>query len=242
VGDPVAVASGLSYPAAIAVDAQNVYFATIDSVVSAPIAGGPAKVLGGVMGSPAGIAVDKSQVYVSLAGYSPMDKGQLLSVPIAGGNPTVMVDGLDQPRAVTVNGSSVYYADATDVFSVGAAGGMPHTYEAQQYAYAITADSTHVFWTSGLDNGAVFQGTTKGGLPIALARNQFYPNAITSDAKNVFYTVGQGGGGHVMRVPIGGGAPVALASGQAYPTSIAVNSTHVFWVNFGTGTINSVPK
>jgi hypothetical protein len=45
-----------------------------------------------------------------------------------------------------------------------------------------------------------------------------------------------------MRVPIGGGTPTPLAIGQGYPTGIAVNSTQVFWVNFGTGTINSVPK
>ena len=45
-----------------------------------------------------------------------------------------------------------------------------------------------------------------------------------------------------MRAPIGGGPAVALATGQAYPTGIAINSTRVFWLNFGTGTINSVPK
>ncbi len=239
-GDPIPVAQGLSYPAAITVDAQNVYFATIDAVMSAPVGGGSVKTLGNIMGSPAGIAVDKSQVYVSLAGYSPMDKGSLIALPLTGGSQKILADNLDQPRAVSANATSVYFADATDVFSV--ASGNTHTYAAQQYAYAITADSTHVFWTSGLDNGAVFQGQTKGGPAIKLARNQFYPNAIAADGKDVFFTVGQGGGGHVMRVPIGGGTPVALAAGQAYPTSVAVNSTHVFWVNFGTGTINSVPK
>jgi hypothetical protein len=90
--------------------------------------------------------------------------------------------------------------------------------------------------------GAVMQAGLVGGVPLTLVSNQFYPNALAVDAANVYFTVGKGGGGTVVKVPIGGGAAITLASAQAYPTSVAVNSTRVFWVNFGTGTINSVAK
>jgi hypothetical protein len=45
-----------------------------------------------------------------------------------------------------------------------------------------------------------------------------------------------------MKVAIGGGMAVPLATAQAYPTAIALNSTRAFWVDFGDGTIRSVPK
>jgi hypothetical protein len=62
------------------------------------------------------------------------------------------------------------------------------------------------------------------------------------DGTNVYWTTGQGGVGTVMMAAINGGTPVTLASGQAYPTWLAINSTRVFWVDFGDGTIRSVPK
>jgi hypothetical protein len=239
---PVALATGLYYPATLTVDATRVYFATADGIYSVPIAGGASPTaLTSIDGSATGIAVDKSNVYVSITPFSPMDTGAVVSVPIGGGALTALA-GVDQPRGVATSGQSVYFADTTDVFSVASGGGKTKTIEPQQYAYAIAADGAHTYWTSGLEMGAVMQAGLSGGVPLTLVNNQFYPNAVTVDSSNVYFTVGKGGGGTVVKVPIGGGAPVTLATAQAYPTSVAVNSTRVFWVNFGTGTINSVAK
>jgi hypothetical protein len=240
---PTALATGLYYPAALTVDATRVYFATADGLYSVPIAGnGSASSLASLDGSATGITVDKSNVYVSLTPFSPMETGSVISVPLTGGAAKTLADGLDQPKGVATSGPNVYFADTTDVFSVAAGGGTAKTIEPQQYAYSVAADATHTYWTSGLEMGAVMQAGLGGGVPLTLVANQFYPNAIAVDASNVYFTVGKGGGGTVVKVPIGGGAAVTLASAQAYPTSVAVNSTRVFWVNFGTGTINSVAK
>jgi hypothetical protein len=239
---PTALASGLYYPGALTVDATHVYFATADGLYSVPIGGGSTSSLASLQGSATGIAVDKSSVYASVTPFSPMDKGSVVSVPLFGGAPKTLADNLDEPKGVATSGQNVYYADTTDVFSVASGGGKAKTIESQQYAYAVAADATHTYWTSGLEMGAVMQAGLGGGVPLTLVSDQFYPNAITVDAANVFFTVGKGGGGTVVKVPIGGGAAVTLANAQAYPTSVAVNSTRVFWVNFGTGTINSVPK
>jgi hypothetical protein len=45
-----------------------------------------------------------------------------------------------------------------------------------------------------------------------------------------------------MRAPIGGGTPVTLAANQADPSGLALNSKSLFWVDFGDGSIKSVPK
>ena len=65
---------------------------------------------------------------------------------------------------------------------------------------------------------------------------------MTVDSSNVYWTNGEGGDGTVVAAPISGATPVTLATNQAYPIGIALNSTLVFWVDFGDGTIRSVPK
>jgi hypothetical protein len=121
-------------------------------------------------------------------------------------------------------------------------GGNAKTFSAMTYPYSVAADQANVYWTSGIDSGAVFQEPAGGGTTVTLATGQYYPNYVVVDGTNVYWTTGQGGVGTVMMAAINGGTPVTLASGQAYPTWMALNSTRVFWVDFGDGTIRSVPK
>jgi hypothetical protein len=94
----------------------------------------------------------------------------------------------------------------------------------------------------GEQNGVVLQQPATGGTVITLGTGQYYPNSVVVDGTNVYWTTGAGGAGTVVSAPIGGGTPVTLAESQAEPASLAANSTTLFWVNYGDGSIHSVPK
>jgi hypothetical protein len=129
--------------------------------------------------------------------------------------------------------------------SVPIHGGTPVTVASQTYPVAVVADATNVYYTSirdGEQNGLVLQQPAAGGTVITLGTGQYYPNSVVVDGTNVYWTTGAGGAGTVVSAPIGGGTPVTLAESQAEPASLAANSTTLFWVNYGDGSIHSVPK
>jgi hypothetical protein len=121
-------------------------------------------------------------------------------------------------------------------------GGPAVPFAIDQYPYSVAVDATNVYWAAGIGGGAIYTQKISSGPTVTLASNQFYPNSIAVDATSVYWCIGHGGTGSVMKVAKGGGTPIPLAVNQAYPTGVAVNSTRVFWVNFGDGTIRSVPK
>ncbi len=140
---------------------------------------------------------------------------------------------------------SIDQVDAEKLMALMAApagGGPAQTFASQTYPYSVATDGKSVYFTSGLGGGALYRQPIAGGAPAALATNQYYPNAVVTDGTSVYWSTGQGGAGTVSKVSVSGGTPVALATSQAYPTSLALNSTRLFWVDFGDGTIRSVPK
>jgi hypothetical protein len=242
-GTATAIASGQPYPSYITTDGKNVYWVAIDGVHSVSVNGGTSTIMAPFSTDEAtAIAVDLKNVYYASIGSGEAG-GSLFAVSLATATSLQIATQLQgQTAAVASNGSTVFYADSTDLSSVAPNGSNANTIEPGQYASAVTADAKYVYWTSGLQSGAILRAPVGGGSPVTLASNQFYPNAIAVDGANVYWTTGEGGGGTVMEVPINGGPVVTLASGQAYPTGIAINNTRVYWVNFGTGTINSAPK
>jgi hypothetical protein len=147
--------------------------------------------------------------------------------------------------AIAVGGANVYWTTSTSLMSVPIHGGTPVTVASQSYPVAVAADAANVYYTSLMDgeqNGIVLQQPAAGGAVITLGTGQYYPNSVVVDGSNVYWTTGAGGAGTVVSAPIGGGTPVTLAASQAEPASLAANSTTLFWVNYGDGSIHSVPK
>jgi hypothetical protein len=230
-----------AYPSAIAVSGSTVYWVDSQSVLSIPVGGGAQSTLApGQYGSYA-IAADVTGIYWT--DYPYMSPGSVFASSPAGSPPRLLAGGQSQPMAITVHGGKVYFADQVDLMVVDAGGGgSAAPFAAGVYPYSVAADDHFVYFGAGMNGGEVIEEPVGGGAQVVLAKNQYYPDAIAVDADSVYFATGEGGSGTVMRVPIAGGTPVALATGQAYPTGIAINSTRVFWVNFGNGTINSVPK
>jgi len=245
-GTVTTLASGQSqYPGAIAVNGSDVYWTNQyqgGGLQFVPVGGGMAHPLASNLNTPAAIVITGSTIFFTLDPYGQPTAGAVLSMPIGGGTTTTIASGQNSPASVAVGKSSVFWTTANDLMFASLNAGKAKTFSAMTYPYSVAADQANVYWTSGIDSGAVFQEPAGGGATTTIASGQYYPNYIVVDGTNVYWTTGQGGVGTVMVAAINGGTPVTLASGQAYPTWLALNSTRVFWVDFGDGTIRSVPK
>jgi hypothetical protein len=242
-GATVLVSGSGDYPAGITIDSQWVYWSNEEpggGVSAVLIAGGSPRTVMSGLDSPVALANYQGNLYVTLDPYMQTTGGGVVMSATTGGNPSTVASGQNQPTSIAAGAGGIFWTTATDLMTTGSGGAT--TFVPMTYPVAVAVDAQNVYWTSELDMGAVVQEPVGGGAQIELASGQYYPNAIAVDGTSVYWTSGQGGAGTVMKVAIGGGSPVALATGQAYPSGIALNSTTVFWVNFGDGTIMSVPK
>ena len=247
-GATVLYSSEDDYPSALAVVSGEVYWAdeVIQGAVSRiPVGGGASIPVASDVAYPTTLTANGGVLYFTLLSTTSDSAGAVLSVPVGGGTVATLASQQEidegEPSSIAVGGGNVYWTTYSDIVSAPVGGGPATTFASQQYASAVTADAQNVYWASSWQE-AILKQPAGGGSAVTLASGQYYPNAIAVDATNVYWTSGQGGAGTVMSVPIGGGTPVTLASNQAYPAAVALNSTTLFWVNFGDGTIHSVPK
>jgi sugar lactone lactonase YvrE len=116
-GTPTTIASGLTNPHAVALDALgNVYVASDNQVTEYPAGGGAPIILGTGFRSPQGVAVDASgTIYVA-------DTGNVQIVKVAPGGQSqsnLTVTGLTAPHGITLDASgSVYVSDGSNVYEV----------------------------------------------------------------------------------------------------------------------------
>jgi hypothetical protein len=219
-GTPTTLASGQAGAVAIAVDARNVYWATIPlfdptstpgavgAVMKLPISGGNPTTLASNVNAYE-IAVDAASVYWTTLS-SP---GAVMKVPIDGGAPTTLASGKYQAGDLAVDGTYVYWTNGAD--SAGSPTGS---------------------------TGSVMRVPIGGGTPSTIASQQADPAGIAVNARGVYWTNNLGG--TVVVAPLGGGALSTLASGQTAPRDIVVDATGVYWANEGTltGSGGSVTK
>ena len=116
-GTPTTIASGLTNPHAVVLDALgNVYVASDNQVTEYPAGGGAPIILGTGFRAPQGVAVDASgTVYVA-------DTGNVQIVKVAPGGQSqsnLTVTGLTAPHGITLDASgSVYVSDGSNVYEV----------------------------------------------------------------------------------------------------------------------------
>jgi hypothetical protein len=121
-GTPKILASNLSAPSTMTIDAQNVYWGNLGAlggdnlpspetgaVMQVPIGGGTVTTLASAQAIPIGIAVSGGTVYWAQYGFSV--PGLIMSARSGGGSVVPLVAGLDDPFAVTISGNTIYWTN-----------------------------------------------------------------------------------------------------------------------------------
>jgi hypothetical protein len=232
---PVVIASAQQRPVALVVNETSIYWMNagggtsplpVGTVMSAPLAGGPATTLASDPNGAGPIALDGTNVYWA-------DPAALMKVPLGGGSPTQVASVLPWgANAFTVSPTSVYWTSQNPmgVSQVPLTGGSPTVLSTDQSPVGIAVDATDVYWCDGV--GSVMKMPLDGGTPVTLASVKGLPCAqLTVDAANVYWTTSSlSQAFSVMKVPLDGGTPVTLAPSNPGGTNgIAVDTTRVYW-------------
>ena len=220
-GTPIALASNLQGPTAIAIDATNVYFAqsvggTIKSVPIASTGSGPVTVLATAQ-TPYGIAVQNNVVYWTnyggITGPTGNSYASVMSVSNSGtGTPAILTTATNAEGAygIAVNATTIFFTaqnntgNATEVESLAIGGGNPTVLASGQLqATGIAIDGTSIYWTDWDPNVGTVSSmplpTAAGPGPITvLAQNSDEALRIAVDAQGIYYTAT--GGSRVWRL------------------------------------------
>jgi hypothetical protein len=197
---------GLETPVAVATDAENVYFTTLNEVAVVPIGGGVPAALATDQLGPDAIVVDTQRAYWVNAGSA--TNGTVMQGPKSpadGGGLLVLASNLAGPQAIAIDAKYVYWTNAgstcvTDgtVMRVPIGGGTIETLATNQASpIGIGIDSTDVYWANNED-GTVRKAPIAGGADTILVSGQNAPSALGVDSANVYFTTE--GGDTVMQV------------------------------------------
>jgi tRNA A-37 threonylcarbamoyl transferase component Bud32 len=142
------LARGRDHPGALALDADNVYWAdrfgrrvmamSIHGSAPRPVASGPE--------TPIGIAVDDKRVY-----WIEYDAGRVMSTPIRGGLATEIASVHGHPLAIAVDATRVYWTNQDDgtVMSKSLSGGDPtRLCSGQAWPSSLAVDAKSIYWTN----------------------------------------------------------------------------------------------
>jgi hypothetical protein len=228
------LATGLSSPTAIALDATSVYWLDDAGTVSkVPKAGGAVTVLASGLVGPRDLAVDATSVY-----WTEQQGGTVRKVGIDGGTVSLLASGLASPDGIAVDASSVYWADASGVKKMGLGGGaatlLSATDPRQGGARDIALAGGTVYFVTAGEIRAVPAG---GGTTSTLFSAALGPQFIAADASAVYWTEYHVNSMAVRSVPVVGGAATTVLS---HGWNVAPDPTGVF-VAVWEGAIRKVP-
>lgn len=229
-----------TFPGASAQDGPSTDAGDVD--VSAPT-GGRQLVTVATPGVSYALRVDSANAYVTT--YVTTGES-ILRIPLSGATSLQLASVTSESGGIAVTGSDVYWAAfGSDGPADGVIAGVPigggavtTVATGQGDPYAVTADSTGLYWanqnqcsTPTTCSTAIVSLPFGGGTPLVLASAlTSAPEVIAVDASNVYWGTGDG---RVMMVPKGGGTPTQLAYYETSVVDLVVGGSFVYWATNG---------
>lgn len=206
----------LGYPEVLALQGDDVYWATRTEILRAPMAGGalPAVMARGQKGI-ADLVVDERALYWTARGTDedegPGNDGAILMQPLQGGEPVALADHLDAPRSLAVDAGQIYWTAGREL---------------------ATPDD--------LGPGVVMSIPVSGGTPALLATGAFFADAIAArngvvvfGQVDVFARTASGVSTRIVRLDPSGESRV-LATTDHYVETILIDDVNVYWLDAST--------
>jgi len=190
-------ATGQDSPRAIAVDADNVYWANTTAVLSAPkTGGGLVTTVAGQQDGPNAITAVDSGVY-----WTTSPGGTVMCLPAGSKTPKMLTTGVSGVWGIAVFGTNAYVTliGSNIVLRVPISGVRETAnFATRQVSPAgIAADASGVYWANS-GGGTVMRAPLDGGPPETLAIDQQTPTYLATDDKAVYWV--NTGSGTVMKL------------------------------------------
>jgi sugar lactone lactonase YvrE len=219
-GAATSLAANLESPEAIAVDDQDVFFATKTSIAKVAKSGGTPTVLASQQDTIWDLALDADFVYWA----TDRDCGALKRVPKNSTQRQTLSSDQGWPWAIAVDDSFLYWIDgqAGRVMKLDKSGaGVPVLLASRGSARRMAIDASGVYAQAG---GDILSIASTGGEPVTLAAD--IADHLALDDTHVYW-VGHG----VSRVAKAGGTPERRTFSNEIGTAIAVDAAHVYFAD-----------
>jgi len=242
---PEVFAVDAATPVVLAVDAQYLYWASLDHVIRRQaLAGGAAEDVVTIDGFPKGLARQGSRIFwSSTSTVDGFEGGTIASTTLPPG-PSVVLHSGGVPHGIAATVARVYWADfGAGVYSVGhadgTATGAPEFFAGYDNATGLCLHAGTVFWTQeNQDNSIRFRDTSGSAAPSLIACNQEWPLSVVADDVHIFWMSEyiRAAFGQVMIIDRAGGEPKVLVPNLADPAmrSLTGDDSALYWVELGT--------
>jgi hypothetical protein len=143
--------------------------------------------------------------------------------------PTAIVKGVGYVSCFTIDDAWTYWQDTArgGLFRANKVDGTDQaTLAPYANGYTLVADSSALYWTSGVDLWRLEKGTSQR---VSIAQVTTSISSIRVDPPTVFFTESDSDGG-VFSVLADGGSLVSIAAHQVDAKSIAVDSAALFFI------------
>ncbi len=249
-GVPFILATGQRWIRELTLADGWLYWATRDSVLRTPAAGGDIEIIAEGQEGAQSVAVRGAEVVWTTFGDG-LDTGEVKRTTLGSGRVMTIAQQQKQPAALVVDAQNIYWAnhgikrpdyfkDGSIAFAPWAAGAAPVVVATDQRLASSTAvDDAWIYWMTGTSydpphrRGALRKRRKDGGAVVELASWDWYESgALALDETHAYWLQAIHAG--IFRVKKTGGDPEQIMAGNpdedgVFPDSLLVDDRCVYW-------------